>query len=63
MNRPVRILHSYTDIYATTALSGATVYMLAGGSQSSRLYHHSHTSTYHSTVCSIDVKEARFNEV
>jgi hypothetical protein len=28
MNRPVRILHSYTDIYAVTALSGATTYML-----------------------------------
>jgi uncharacterized membrane protein YeiH len=25
LQRPVRILHSYTDIYATTALSGATV--------------------------------------
>ena len=28
MERPVRILHSYTDIYATTALGGATTYML-----------------------------------
>jgi hypothetical protein len=28
MQRPVRILHSYTDIYATTALAGATTYML-----------------------------------
>ena len=28
MSRPVRILHSYTDIYATTALGGATTYML-----------------------------------
>jgi uncharacterized membrane protein YeiH len=28
LDRPVRILHSYTDIYATTALGGATTYML-----------------------------------
>ena len=27
-SQPVRILHSYTDIYATTALAGATTYML-----------------------------------
>ena len=29
IDRPVRILHSYTDVYATTALSGATAYVLA----------------------------------
>ena len=28
MDRPVRILHSYTDLYATTALGGASTYML-----------------------------------
>jgi len=28
MDRPVRILHSYTDVYATTALGGASTYML-----------------------------------
>lgn len=28
MERPVRILHSYTDVYATTALGGASAYML-----------------------------------
>jgi len=28
MQRPPRILHSYTDLYATTALSGAIVYMV-----------------------------------
>jgi len=28
MARPVRILHSYTDVYATTALGGASTYML-----------------------------------
>ena len=40
MNRPVRILHSYTDIYATTALTGATTYMLvraAGAPVSARI--------------------------
>jgi len=28
VNRPVRILHSYTDIYATAALAGASTYVL-----------------------------------
>ena len=28
VQRPVRILHSYTDVYATTALGGASAYML-----------------------------------
>jgi uncharacterized membrane protein YeiH len=40
MRRPVRILHSYTDIYATTALTGATTYMLvraAGAPVSARI--------------------------
>tara|TARA_B100000405_G_scaffold277156_1_gene219335 strand:- start:812 stop:1525 length:714 start_codon:yes stop_codon:yes gene_type:complete len=40
MSRPVRILHSYTDIYATTALTGATTYMLvraAGAPVSARI--------------------------
>ena len=29
VERPVRILHSYADVYATAALTGATTYMLA----------------------------------
>ena len=40
MRRPVRILHSYTDIYATTALTGAATYMLvraAGAPVSARI--------------------------
>ena len=40
VSRPVRILHSYTDIYATTALTGATTYMLvraAGAPVSARI--------------------------
>ena len=28
MSRPVRILHSYTDIYASAALGGASAYVL-----------------------------------
>ena len=51
MHRPVRILHSYADIYATTALSGATVYMLAGGVCQSTV--HSPQSTVHSRLCVI----------
>ena len=40
MERPVRILHSYADVYATTALGGASTYMLiraAGGGVSARI--------------------------